>query len=219
MTTSSAPSVCIVLASASPRRRELLAALGLKPLIDPSGIPEPDLKPGDSAARYVVRAARAKARFVARRHTQGLIVGADTVVMVDNHSLGKAASDEEARKMLRVLSGRWHEVFTGICLIDAVSGRSDSDFSCSRVHMRRLTHDDIQWYLSTGEYRDKAGAYAIQGYASVFIDRIEGCYFNIVGFPVFTFARLCRRLGFPLFACGSGVSSAARGGHTRQPRQ
>lgn len=158
--------------------------------------------PGESGARYVVRAARAKARVVALKHTDGLIIGADTVVMVKNDSLGKAASDEEASGMLRALSGRWHEVFTGICIIDVTSGRSAASYSRSRVHMRRLSREDIEWYVSTGEYRDKAGAYAIQGYASLFIDRIEGCYFNIVGFPIFTFARLCRRLGFPLFPWG-----------------
>jgi septum formation protein len=197
MTTATAAGRTFVLASASPRRRELLTALGFKVSTDPSTIPEPERKPGESAAVYVVRAARVKAREVAARHANGLIIGADTIVVTNDLILGKPASADEARRMLRNLSGRWHEVFTGICLIDNVCGRSGSACSRSRVHMRRLAQADIDWYLSTGEYRDKAGAYAVQGYASLFIDRIEGCYFNIVGFPISTFAELCRRLGIP----------------------
>ena len=198
MTTPVTGSQILVLASASPRRRELLAALGIRLLIEPSPAPEPARKPGEPAAAFVMRAARAKAGVVARRHTTGLVLGADTIVQVGNRILGKPASEEEARHMLRNLSGRWHEVFTGICLIDCASGRSRSGHACSRVHFRRLQGQEIEWYLATGEHRDKAGAYAIQGLASLFIDRIEGCYFNVVGFPIFTFARVCRRLGFRL---------------------
>jgi septum formation protein len=187
-----------VLASASPRRRELLEMLGLKFEIDPSRMLEPELRPGERPSPYAVRVARAKAREVAKRHASGLIVGADTIVMARGAILGKPSSREEARSMLGHLSGRWHEVFTGLCLIDVARGRSASACSRSRVHMRRLMRSEIDWYLSTGEFHDKAGAYAIQGFASIFIDRIEGCYFNIVGFPVYTFATLARRLGVPL---------------------
>jgi septum formation protein len=189
----------LVLASASPRRRELIAGLGYALLVDPCTIPEPERRPDEPPAAYAVRTALVKAREVASRHPRDFIIGADTIVVARNHILGKPASLEEAGNMLRSLSGCWHEVFTGICLIDGDSGRQASAFSCSRVHMRRLTRAEIDWYLSTGEYRDKAGAYAIQGYASLFIDRIEGCYFNIVGFPIFTFAQLCRRLRVPPF--------------------
>lgn len=100
--------------------------------------------------------------------------------------------------MLRSLSGRWHEVITGICLVDCCGNRAVSACAVSRVHFRRLSTADTEWYLDTGEYSDKAGAYAIQGYASLFIDRIEGCYFNIVGFPITTFEKLGRRLGIRL---------------------
>jgi septum formation protein len=189
----------LVLASASPRRRELLAAIGLQPCIDPSTLPEPTRKSGEGPSAYVLRAARAKAREVAARHPERIIIGADTIVVVRDAILGKPGSEEEARDMLRRLSGRWHEVLTGVCIIHNGSGRSAAAFSRSRVHVRRLTRADIDWYLATGEYADKAGAYAIQGYASLLIDRIEGCYFNIVGFPIFTFAQLCRRLQLPLF--------------------
>jgi septum formation protein len=184
----------IVLASASPRRREILAGLGFGLVIDPSTIPEPERKRGETVAAYVVRAARIKTKEVAHRHHHGFVVGADTIVVAGGRILGKPSDDGEAREMLRSLSGRWHEVFTGISVIDNSRHRSGSTHCRSRVHMRRLTLSDIDGYLSTGEYRDKAGAYAIQGYASLFIDCIEGCYFNIVGFPVFTFAQLCGRL-------------------------
>ncbi len=199
MTTWTANGRRIVLASASPRRRELLAGLGFRLVIDPSTIPEPERKRGESPASYVVRAARIKAQEVANRHSAGFIIAADTIVVARDRILGKPSSAEEAGKMLRCLSGRWHEVFTGICAIRKPAERAGAAYSRSRVHMRRLAPPEIDWYLSTGEYRDKAGAYAIQGYASLFIDRIEGCYFNIVGFPIFTFAQLCSRLQLPLF--------------------
>jgi septum formation protein len=195
MTTKTGKFNSLVLASASPRRRELLAAIGIDPIIDPSTLSEPDRNPGESPASYVMRAARGKAREVAGRHPAGMIVGADTIVVVHDRILGKPASARDAARMLRMLSGRWHEVFTGVCIIQNGTGRSAAAHSRSRVHMRRLLQTDLDWYLSTGEYLDKAGAYAIQGYASLFIDRIEGCYFNIVGFPIFTFALLCSRLG------------------------
>jgi septum formation protein len=136
---------------------------------------------------------------VAPRYGSGLIIGADTIVVLGNHILGKPEGPKEAERMLRSLSGRWHEVITGVSLLDAATGRRRSTFSSSRVHFRDLTREEIEWYLRTGEYCDKAGAYAIQGRAALFIDRIEGCYFNIVGFPVATFDRMCRQMGINLF--------------------
>jgi septum formation protein len=127
-----------------------------------------------------------------------LVIGVDTIVVLGNAILGKPETRAEARSMLRRLSGRWHEVLSGICLIDCSRGRSRSSISRSRVHFRRLSSEEIEWYLRTGEYCDKAGAYGIQGYASLFIDRIEGCYFNIVGFPITAFQRLGRQLGIDL---------------------
>jgi len=209
MTTSTASGRTLILASSSPRRRELLNALGFRPVIDPSSLPEPGRRSGESAAAFTVRAARIKARDVAGRHPSGLIIGADTIVLVADRFLGKPLSRDDAAGMLRSLSSRWHEVHTGLCVIDRATGRNGTAHSCSRVHFRSLSKGDIDWYLSTGEYADKAGAYAIQGYASVFIDRIEGCYFNIVGFPIFTFAQLCRRLHFPLFSQDSSKAAAS----------
>jgi septum formation protein len=187
-----------ILASASPRRKEILARLGMAFRVDPSHIREPDRRPDETPSRYVVRLARLKARETAAKYSSGIIIGADTAVVLNNALLGKPASRDDAREMLSMLSGRWHEVLSGICLVDCSPKRSRSDVSVSRVHFRRLGAEEIEWYLDTGEYRDKAGAYAVQGFASLFIDRIEGCYFNIVGFPVATFESLCRKSGILL---------------------
>ncbi len=189
-----------MLASASPRRAEILNGLGMRFEVAPSRRPEPPPRRGESPAAYAVRAARAKVRDVAGNRTSGLILGADTIVVAGRRILGKPGSDREAREMLRLLSGRWHEVVSGIALCDCASNRVATGSSRSRVHFRRLSSREISWYVRTGEHRDKAGAYAVQGFASLFIDRIEGCYFNIVGFPVALFERLCRRMGIDLFA-------------------
>jgi septum formation protein len=187
-----------ILASASPRRREILKQLGLRFRVVPSGVAEPPRDPMETPSRYAVQIARMKAVEVASRHGSGLIIGVDTVVVLGSDILGKPGNRAEARSMLRRLSGRWHEVLSGICLIDRSPQRTLSSFCCSRVHFRRLSHAEIDWYLKTGEYRDKAGAYGVQGYASLLIDRIEGCYFNIVGFPIMTFRKLCRKAGIDL---------------------
>jgi septum formation protein len=187
-----------ILASASPRRCEILRRLGLEFCIDPSGIVEPEHTPSEKPSRYAVRIARLKAKEVAKRHASGLILSADTIVVLENGTLAKPKNRAEARSMLKRLSGRWHEVISGICLLNCDSGLIRTAFSSSRIHFRRLSSKEIEWYLKTGEYRDKAGAYGAQGYASLFIDRIEGCYFNVVGFPVAVFERLCHKAGIDL---------------------
>ncbi len=188
-----------VLASASPRREEIFHGLGLGFAVEPSSLPEPPPRRGETASAYAVRVARIKVREVAGSRRSGLVVGADTIVVAGKTVLGKPGSRDEATAMLRALSGRWHEVITGLALLDCASGRLRSGFSRSRVHFRRLSDREIRWYTATGEYRDKAGGYAVQGFAALFIDRIEGCYFNIVGFPVALFDRMCRRMGIDLF--------------------
>ncbi len=187
-----------ILASASPRRRDLLSGLGIKFRIDPSQAEEPPRRSGESPSAYVRRLARLKVREVSRRHHNGLVIGADTVVVVSDRILGKPASKDEGRRMLRCLSGRWHEVVSGLCLLQCGSLNSRTASSRSRVHFRHLTNEEIEWYLDTGEYKDKAGAYAIQGYASLFITRIEGCYFNVVGLPLAVLHKLCRHMGIDL---------------------
>jgi septum formation protein len=187
-----------ILASASPRRNEILKQLGLRFRADPSGISEPARRRRETPADYAVRIACLKAEGTAERHQSGLVIGVDTIVVLGNTILGKPETITEARSMLKQLSGRWHEVLSGICLIDCSRNRSRSGIGRSRVHFRRLSSEEVEWYLGTGEYRDKAGAYGIQGYASLFADSIEGCYFNIVGFPIAAFQKLCRELGIDL---------------------
>ena len=188
----------LILASASPRRQEILRDLGLDFLVDPSRIPEPGPVPGETSTRYAARVAKSKVREVSQRHRRGLIIGADTVVAVGGRHLGKPSSKEDAREMLHSLEGRWHQVVSGISVMNCESKRMRSRSVTSRVHFRRLSALEIDWYLETGEYRDKAGAYGIQRYAALFADRIEGCYFNIVGFPVAAFYRLCREMNVSL---------------------
>jgi septum formation protein len=184
-----------ILASASPRRREILSRLGLHFRVVPSGLEEPERNRHETPSRYAVRLACLKAREVSQKHKSGFIISADTIVVLGNQILMKPESKADAQRMIRHLSGRWHEVVTGICVVDCTSGREHSAFSRTRVHFRKLSPAEIDWYIKTGEYRDKAGAYGVQGYASLFIDRIEGCYFNIVGFPISTFERLCEKFG------------------------
>jgi septum formation protein len=187
-----------ILASSSPRRSEILNQLGIQFRVDPSGIQEPARNPREAPSEYAVRIARLKAEEVAKRHKSGLVVGADTIVVLGNSILAKPGTRAEARCMLKRLSGRWHDVISGICLLDRDRHRTHVTFSVSRVHFRRMSPAEIDWYIRTGEYGDKAGAYGVQGYASLFIDRIEGCYFNIVGFPIAVFERLCCRAGIDL---------------------
>ena len=183
-----------VLASASPRRGEIFRQLGLRFEVDPCRDPEPLQKKSESPSAYVRRVSRLKASAVAKRHPKSRIIAADTVVIVNETILGKPSDRTEAKSMLRRLGGRRHEVLTGLCLITADEPRRVfSSVTCSGVYFHRMTDGDIDWYLNTEEYRDKAGAYGIQGFASLFINRVEGCYFNIVGFPVSEFASLCRR--------------------------
>jgi len=193
-----APDTRWILASASPRRREILSGIGLRFSVCPSRVPEPPPRPRETAPAYAVRVARLKGGEVAEGRRSGIVIAADTVVVAGRAFLGKPASQAEARRMILRLSGRWHEVVTGLCLTDCGSRRTVSGFSRTRVHFRRLLRSEVGWYLDTGEYKDKAGAYAIQGFASLFIDRIEGCYFNVVGFPVQVFERLAQKLDIPL---------------------
>lgn len=167
----------LVLASASPRRREILQSAGIDFETQPANVDETILS-GESPESYVRRLAEAKARAV-----QGeVVLGADTVVVVDSQILGKPADSADASRMLRLLSGRDHTVLTGICLRSGRGTRVDS--ASTLVRFATLSEAEIADYIATGEPMDKAGAYAIQGLASKFVERIEGCYFNVVGLPV-----------------------------------
>jgi septum formation protein len=170
----------LVLASNSPRRRQILSDAGIPYIVRAPNVRE-DLRSGESPGDYVRRLAEEKA-FVVPLHAGEIVLAADTVVVVDEHLLEKPRDLADARRMLSLLSGRNHEVLTGICLRS--EGRKIVDAATTRVHFMRLTADEIDDYVRSGEPMDKAGGYAIQGLASKFIDRIEGCYFNVVGLPM-----------------------------------
>ena len=194
MPSPAAPRPRLILGSASPRRAALMAQLGLPFEQVVSAEPEP--VPGSGAAdpaAFVVRSAAAKATAVGRQIETGadaLIAAADTVVVLDSRIMGKPRDTAGAGAMLRQLSGRTHEVFTGICLQGAAGAQLTAAERTS-VTMLRLGPAQIEWYLASGEPLDKAGAYAIQGLGARFIERIDGCYYNVVGLPL---ARLCAML-------------------------
>jgi nucleoside triphosphate pyrophosphatase len=171
----------IVLASASPRRQELLRNAGISFEVQAADILETP-RPGEAPRRLAERLAQEKARAVFRERSSELVLGADTIVVVDEQSLGKPRDAGDAERMLRLLSGRTHRVITGVCLMGP--GFVDVRSETTLVNMGVISHEDISSYVVSGEPMDKAGAYAIQGLASRWISRIEGDYFNVVGLPV-----------------------------------
>ena len=174
----------LILASASPRRRELLKNAGVDFEVRPGAVVE-SVGAGESPEDFARRAAREKALDVAAAVPAGaLVLGADTVVVMGNEILGKPTGSEDAARMLQKLSGSTHRVITGVCLVRAPAGIEAEEHETTLVTFRRLDEKEIQDYLATGEPFDKAGAYGIQGFASRFVTRIEGCYFNVVGLPV-----------------------------------
>jgi septum formation protein len=170
----------LVLASRSPRRAELLAAAGIEFTVRTADIDETP-RPGESPGDYVLRIAQEKAEAVVRDASE-TVLAADTIVVVDSEIMGKPRNHADAVRMLNALSGRRHEVTTGICLLLARDIVLDS--ATTGVWFLPLSEDEIAWYVASGEPMDKAGAYGIQGLASRFIDRIEGSYTNVVGLPV-----------------------------------
>ena len=186
----------LILASASPRRRELLSQAGFSFEVHPTQIPE-DPIPGENPVAYVTRLAREKAEAVYAEITKAaaseqrasaapqvpqVVLGADTTVTLDNHILGKPSDPADAARMLRLLSGRDHRVITGVALVSA--NRTETAAEVTTVQFLELSDQEIAGYVATGEPMDKAGAYAIQGRAARWIPRIEGCYFNVVGLPI-----------------------------------
>lgn len=179
----------IILASSSPRRAEILSNAGFRFTVLSSEIDE-SLKPGEDAAVYVRRIAEAKARAAESRlqsmpeTLSSVIVAADTVVSIDRDILGKPSSPADARSMLRRLSGRWHDVFTGLAVLAPNTREATITIERTRVQFSPLSGREIDEYVGSGEPLGKAGAYAIQGLGGRFIARIDGCYFNVVGLPL-----------------------------------
>jgi septum formation protein len=192
--------VRLLLASASPRRADLLTAAGYEFDVLPADVDE-SVRPGELPGPYVRRVAEAKAAAAASKAKGRVVLAADTVVVVDGQILGKPVDDADAARMLRLLSGRRHEVMTAVTLRQAhaplategagvapeeepITLPGDTRVEISAVELAHLSMAEIDWYVATGEPRDKAGAYAIQGLASRFVTRIEGSYSNVVGLPV-----------------------------------
>jgi septum formation protein len=186
----------LILASASPRRAEILRAAGFTFTVLSSAVDETPY-PNESPQEHVQRLAAAKAELVAARAVgPAIVIAADTVVTLEGKILGKPRSTEDARKMLEHLSGRTHSVLTGVTLIRLPDAESRSFLESTAVHFARLSEDDIVQYLATEEPYDKAGSYAIQGRAGRYIPRVEGCYFNVVGLPLARLTRALAELGW-----------------------
>jgi len=189
----------LLLASTSPRRHFLLREAGIPfDAIAPKDVAE-DFPPGEPPQELVVRHALTKARSVAPDHPRRLILGADTVVVLDKKIYGKPADEAEARSMLSQLQGQTHTVYTGLALVDGSSGREVARAEATAVTMRPLSPDEIATYVATGEPLDKAGAYAVQGRGSLLVERVDGDYFNVVGLPLYRLSKMLESLGFDLF--------------------
>ena len=177
----------LILASASPRRAEILRNAGFTFEAQPAHVDETPLQ-DETAEAYVQRVASAKARAVAKSldasKGRAVVIGADTAVVADGHILGKPADADHARRMLRLLSGREHDVLTGLSFVTLPAGAETLHVESTRVSFLPLSDEDIEDYVRTGEPFDKAGAYGIQGLGGRFISRIEGCYFNVMGLPI-----------------------------------
>jgi septum formation protein len=190
--------MALVLASASPRRRELLQNAGIPFIVQASRVAELP-REGEAPQACAERLAREKARDVFRQRPQDFVLGADTIVIVDGQILGKPHDAADAARMLRCLAGRTHKVITGVCLIALDLKRKspveDTRSETTQVTMSKVSDQDIQSYAATSEPLDKAGAYAIQGIASRWISQIEGDYFNVVGLPVSLVYRMLQENG------------------------
>ncbi len=182
----------VILASQSPRRRDLLNLIGIAHTVRPADIDETPY-PGESPVTCVERLARAKARRIAVSEPDALVIAADTIVVIDNRILNKPADVDDARRMLRTLQGRRHDVYTAVCVRhdgDEAAGVEDTG-----VWFRALTDAEIDAYIATGEPMDKAGAYGIQGYGATIVERVDGDFFTVVGLPLVRLTRLLAEIG------------------------
>ena len=199
--------VQLVLASSSPRRRELLGLLGLTPVVDPAHIDE-RRAPGEHPEAYVERLAREKAAVVAARHPDAVIVAADTTVAIGDDIFEKPTDQADAARILKRIQGRSHVVHTGIAVV--FNGHVSSGVETTRVWMRPLDDDAIREYIATGEPMDKAGAYGIQGYGSVIVEKVEGDYFTVMGLGLGRLVALMRDAGLVYRFSGLFVGEEVR---------
>lgn len=187
----------VVLASQSPRRKMLLEQIGLQFICKPAVVDE-TINDEEDPTLACIKLATMKARQVAQQEPEAIVIAADTIVILDNHVLGKPAHKEEAFKMLALLSGREHRVITGLCVLNTVKQIIDSQAVISRVRFRTIQEGEIRAYIDSGEPMDKAGAYGIQGLGAVFVEGIEGCFYNVVGLPIYTLYLMLQKHGLHL---------------------
>jgi septum formation protein len=194
--------VKFILASSSPRRRELLASIGIDFDVLPSNVPEIH-QPGEAPEEYVARLSRDKAGALATQHPDRWVIAADTTVFLDDGLLEKPVDRPDAARMLAAIAGRTHFVYTGVTLENVSSGYRETRVAETEVRMLPLSSSEIDWYVRTGEPLDKAGAYAAQGIGAVFIESIHGSYSNVVGLPLATLFQMLRKAGIdPLMEHG-----------------
>jgi septum formation protein len=186
--------VRFILASSSPRRRELLTSIGLDFDVRPSHVPEVHQE-GEAPEEYVARLSRDKAHALAAENPSEWVIAADTTVMLEEQLLEKPADVADAQRMLALIAGRTHVVYTGVTLENVSRDWRDTRVAESEVRMLPLSSEDIEWYVKTGEPLDKAGAYAVQGIGAMFIESIHGSYSNVVGLPLATLFQMLRRAG------------------------
>jgi septum formation protein len=186
--------VKFILASSSPRRRDLLASIGLEFEVIPSHVPEVHQK-GEAAEEYVARLSRDKADAIAQQYPSQWVIAADTTVLLGDQLLEKPEDPADAVRMLATIAGKTHMVYTGVTLQHVESDYRETRVAESEVRMLPLSRGEIEWYVATGEPLDKAGAYAVHGIASMFIDSIHGSYTNVVGLPLATLFQMMRKAG------------------------
>jgi septum formation protein len=187
----------LILASASPRRADLLREAGIDVEIQPADVNE-DVEPGEGPETYVRRVAEAKGRSISERMPGRFVLAADTAVVVEGRILGKPSDAEDAARMLSLLSGRAHLVISGACLMKNSQPVVETEVETTVVEFAGLSAAEIEWYVASGESMDKAGGYGIQGLASRFVTRIAGSYTNVVGLPIAVVYRMCARAGLLL---------------------
>jgi septum formation protein len=184
----------IILASASPRRKELLEKIRLKFEVDASGCDE-EINSGLGPQEIVQQLSIIKAKSVAARHKNAIVIAADTIGVIGDRILGKPHTKNEARKMLRAISGKSHSVITGFSIIDTTTDKIVTGTVDTRVYIKKLSGEEIDAYVATGEPLDKAGAYAIQGMGAVIVEKIEGDYYNVIGLPLHALAEALKEFG------------------------
>lgn len=194
----------LILASASPRRRELLASIGLEFEVLPSNVPEVH-REGEAPEEYVARLSRDKAEALAKAHPERWVIAADTTVLLGDQLLEKPSDAADAARMLGAIAGRTHIVYTGVTLENTQRDYRETRVAESEVRMLPLSGEEIEWYVRTGEPLDKAGAYAVQGIGAMFIESIHGSYTNVVGLPLATLFQMLRRAGIDPLA-NTGVN-------------